>query len=65
VIVLDLDKPSSEIAGKIYRDLKQKGIMIGTEDILIASVALKNKIKLATNNKTHFNRVKGLLLLEF
>ena len=61
--ILNMDFNCSEIAGEIYRDLKQKGTMIGTEDILIASIALKNKLKLATNNTKDFGRVDGLIII--
>ena len=63
VTILDMDIECAEIAGNIYRDLKQKGNMIGVEDILIAAVALKHKLKVATDNTAHFNRVQGLTIL--
>ena len=37
--------------------------MIGVEDILIAAVAMKHKLKVATDNTAHFNRVQGLTIL--
>ncbi len=60
VIILDFDIECAKISGDIYRFLKQKGTMIGTEDILIASVSMKHKCKLATNNIKDFGRIKGL-----
>src|ERR1700733_9837479 len=36
VTILDFDIDCAEIAGNIYRDMKQTGSLIGTEDILIA-----------------------------
>jgi tRNA(fMet)-specific endonuclease VapC len=62
--ILNMDIDCSEIAGAIYRDLKQKGTMIGTEDILIASIAMKHKMKLATNNNRDFGRIDGLIVVE-
>lgn len=63
VTILDMDIECAEIAGNIYRDLKQKGNMIDVEDILIAAVAMKHKLKVATDNTAHFNRVQGLTIL--
>ncbi len=50
-------------AGKIYKQLKSIGMMIDIEDILIAGIALSNELKLSTDNKNHFNQIKGLKLL--
>ena len=63
VTILDMDIECAEIAGNIYRDLKQNGNMIGVEDILIAAAALKHKLKVATDNTAHFNRIKGLTVV--
>lgn len=63
VTILDMDINCAEIAGNIYRDLKRKGQLIGAEDILIASIAMKHKLKLATDNIKHFERVNGLTLV--
>ena len=61
--ILDMDMECAEIAGNIYRDLKRKGNMIGVEDILIAAVAMKHKLTVATDNTTHFSRVQGLTII--
>ncbi len=63
VTILDMTMESSEIAGGIYRNLKQTGNLIGVEDILISSIALKNNMKLATSNVEHFGRITGLELV--
>jgi tRNA(fMet)-specific endonuclease VapC len=63
VIILDMDLDCAEIAGTIYKDLKQKGSLIGMEDILIASIALKHNFKLATDNTKHFDRIHGLTIV--
>lgn len=61
--ILNMDIDCAEIAGNIYRDLKRKGNLIGMEDILIASIALKYDLKLATDNIKHFERVSGLKII--
>ena len=63
VTILDMDIDCAEIAGNIYRDLKQKGQPIGAEDILIACIAMRHNLKLATDNTKHFDRVQGLTIV--
>lgn len=63
VTIFDMDINCAEIAGNIYRDLKRKGKLIGAEDILIASIAMRHGLKLATENTKHFDRIEGLILV--
>ncbi len=60
VEILDFDYSSAKIAGNIFRDLKNIGSLIDISDILIAAISIKNGLVLATENKRHFNRIKGL-----
>jgi len=62
MIVLSFDSHCSEQAAIIYKDLKNKGLLIEAEDLLIAATALANKMRLATGNTKHFERVVGLEL---
>ncbi|MGZ8190273.1 MAG: type II toxin-antitoxin system VapC family toxin [Methylococcaceae bacterium] len=61
--VLDFDAKCAEKAAKTYQNLKQRGLLIETEDLLIAATALGNQMKLATGNVKHFDRVVGLALV--
>ncbi len=61
--VLDFDSQCAEQAAKIYQDLKNRGLLIEAEDLLIAATSLANKLKLATGNIKHFKRVEGLELV--
>ncbi len=63
VLVLPFDSEVNKIAVKVARDLKAKNKSIEIPDLFIASTALKNKVKLATLNKKHFERVAGLDLI--
>ncbi|MEO6547733.1 MAG: type II toxin-antitoxin system VapC family toxin [Ferruginibacter sp.] len=63
VKVLDFDLQTAMEAGRIYKELKSKGLMIDIEDILIAAIAITNKLTLATDNKNHFGRIGGLNLI--
>ncbi len=59
----DFDFDSAGIAAEIYRDLKKRGLLIEIKDILIASIAMKHKLRLVTNNKKDFGRISGLQLV--
>ncbi len=63
VLILDFNYFTSIEAGRIYRELKLNGILIPTDDLLIAATARNNSLKLATNNATHFSRIDGLKLI--
>ena len=58
--IIYLSEESARRSGDIYADLRQKGITIGTSDILIAGIALENSLTLVTNNVKHFEPIKGL-----
>lgn len=61
--VLDFDMDCAEQAAKVYQDLKTRGLLIESEDLLIAATALRHQIKLATGNVKHFARVADLELV--
>lgn len=60
VPVFNLDLLAAAYAGKIYTDLKSKGMTIGNQDILIAGICLANGLPLLTRNSAHFAPIKGL-----
>jgi tRNA(fMet)-specific endonuclease VapC len=67
VEVLDLDRQSADIAGRIYGELDRRGTPIDLGDALIAGIALQHRLRLATGNTAHFSRVQTLgypLLIE-
>lgn len=53
---------SSEIFGRTKADLKKSGQLIEDFDLLIASIAQVNDCILVTNNRSHFNRIEGLVI---
>jgi predicted nucleic acid-binding protein len=63
LMVLPLDAIEAATAGKIYTQLKMKGQLIGTNDILIAAVCLANGLPLYTKNVTHFLKIKDIQIL--
>lgn len=58
--VLPFDKDAAVAYGDIRFDLEKRGIIIGSNDLLIASHALSRSLTLVTNNVKEFSRVKGL-----
>jgi tRNA(fMet)-specific endonuclease VapC len=60
--ILPFDDLAAEEYGRIRFDLKQKGNLIGANDLLIAAHAKSRNIVLVTNNTKEFERVQGLRL---
>ena len=63
VTVLAFDDATIETARSVYRQLKRENKMIDISDILIASTAMANDLPLATFNRDHFERIRGLRLV--
>jgi len=63
VPVFNLGLLAAAYAGKIYTDLKSKGMTIGNQDILIAGICLANDLPLFTRNSAHFAPIKGLVIV--
>ena len=63
VTVLPFGKLENKEAIAIFKQLKQDNKLIEIPDILIGATAKANKLKLATLNKKHFERVKNLELI--
>jgi len=63
VTVLAFDDATIETARSVYRQLKRENKMIDMSDILIASTAMVNDLPLATLNRDHFKRIRGLRLV--
>ncbi len=60
MVILNLDKKSAVLAGKIEADSINKGQLIDLEDIMIGAIAITNNEVLLTRNKKHFEKIKGL-----
>lgn len=60
VELLTLDLRSSELAGRIYADLERIGQPIGRADPMVAAIALRYGLTLATSNTSHYQRIQTL-----
>jgi len=63
--LLNFSYKAAEYYGKIFADLKERGLLIGDVDILVASIVLASDEQLLTRNIKHYERVTGLKLLEW
>jgi len=65
-IVIPLTNEIIETYCKLYRTLKEKGILIPDADLLIAATSITLKVSLATLNTKHYSRLKeeGLKLFD-
>jgi predicted nucleic acid-binding protein len=63
VIILPLDVIEAVIAGRIYTQLKSKGQLVGTHNILIAATCVANHVPLYTKNVAHFSKIEDIQVL--
>jgi predicted nucleic acid-binding protein len=63
IAVLAFDEATIESARMIFRQLKQENKIISLGDILIAATAMVNDLPLATLNRNHFERIRGLRMV--
>jgi tRNA(fMet)-specific endonuclease VapC len=54
------DDLAAEIYARIRAELARAGTPIGSNDLLIAAIALAHDLTLVTHNTTEFSRVAGL-----
>ena len=54
--------PFDSSCERIYRELREQGIRLGTRDLRIAATALANGVTLITRNRRDFALVPGLKL---
>ena len=63
ITVLPFDDSTIMMARKIRQQLKRENKLIDTGDILIAATAMINDFPLATLNRNHFERIRGLRMV--
>ena len=63
ITVLPFDDVAVDVARMIFRQLKQENKLIDISDILIAATAIANDFPLATLNRSHFERIRGLRMV--
>jgi predicted nucleic acid-binding protein len=63
ITILPLNTIEAAMAGRIYTQLKTRGKLVGTHDILIAAICVANNLPLYTKNVAHFSEIKDIRLL--
>lgn len=61
--ILSFEDNAKESALEIHKNLKQRNKLIEIPDIFIEATAKAHKLKLATLNIKHFERIEGLELI--
>jgi tRNA(fMet)-specific endonuclease VapC len=62
VEVIDFDAGSAVEYGRVYAEIRRRGVTVPPIDLLIASVALAHDLTLVTNNTADFASIPGLRL---
>jgi len=65
VDILTFDDRAAVDYGLIRADLQKRGMVIGPLDMLIAAHARSHNLALVTNNKSEFERVEGLSVIDW
>ncbi len=63
--LLHLTEQSVLISGDLYAQLRKTGNPIDDIDLLIAGIAIENKLVLITNNRKHFERIPQLEIMDW
>lgn len=65
VTVLPVTRDTSLESSAIYAELRKTGRIIDDADILIAGICRAYGMPLITNNEAHFNRIRGLKVMNW
>ena len=61
--ILPLDHETSLAYGRLKSGLRRQGRVLADNDLWIAALAVRHSVPLVSNNRTHFQRVPGLVLI--
>jgi len=62
---LPFDDSAAAAYGGMRAELERRGTPIGPNDLMIAAIALANRATLVTHNIREFERIAGLVLLDW
>ncbi len=63
--VLAMDRTTAGHYAMATRHLRDRGQLIGANDLWIAAAALAHQLPLVTNKRSHFERVPGLSVVKY
>ena len=61
--VLPFDHATSASYARLKARLRREGRILADNDLWIAALAVRHAVPLVSNNRTHFDRVPGLILI--
>lgn len=63
--MLPVDEMTALLYAGVVRDLRSRGMLIGTNDLWIAASSLRHRLPVVTANVEHFRRVPGLEVIDY
>ncbi len=63
--LLDVDEASALVYGRLARELRARGTLIGTNDLWVAATCVSHDVPLVTANVAHFRRVPDLEVIGY
>ncbi len=63
--VIEIGLAVARRAGRVRRQLRQRGALIPDNDLLIAATALEGDRPVITRNPAHFSRIEGLIIVSY
>ncbi len=58
----EFDDTAAQCYAEIRMDLSARGKIIGANDLMIAAIAMANRLTVVTHNMSEFSRVQGLVV---
>lgn len=62
--IIPYTEQTAYLHAQLWAELESSGKMIGSYDVIVAATALERGSAVATFNKKHFEKVKGLKVIE-
>lgn len=62
---LPVDERTALVYGRITRELRERGTLIGSNDLWIAATSVRHALPLATANTADFRRIPGLEVVAY
>jgi len=64
-VPLPVDERTALIYAGLVRELRARGLLIGTNDLWIGASSLRYQLPIVTANEEHFRRIDGLEVLSY
>jgi tRNA(fMet)-specific endonuclease VapC len=64
-ISFPFDDPAAKVYGEIRASLEKAGTPIGPNDLMIAAIAIANRVTLVSHNTREFSRIDALNIVDW